>query len=206
VKPSFTARIGYSEVELGTTINSVAPLIAGLRSVPASFCGACATEANRLDTDGVLIHNFNVGVQFDDGKNFVATEFAALRGENYLVSAKKGAYATYGRRFGNFMPYATYAQLRRDEVTQSNSIPAVGPFAALNAGVNAVIDQGTGDQNTYSAGVRYEVPAFSVVKGALVKLQLDHTDTKDTNGMLNNVQPGFDGTLNVISASFDFIF
>lgn len=46
----------------------------------------------------------------------------------------------------------------------------------------------------------------AVLKGALVKLQLDHIDTKDTNGMLNNVQPGFDGTLNAISASFDFMF
>lgn len=203
---SFTARVGYSEVELGSGIKSVSPLINGLRAVPASFCGACTSEASRLDTDGVLLHNFNVGVQFDDGTNFVATEYAALRSENYLVSAKKGAYATYGRRFGNLMPYATYAQLRRDEVTQSNAIPAVGPLAALHAGVNAVIDQGSGDQNSYSVGVRYEVPSFSVVKGALVKLQLDHIDTKDTNGMLNNVQPDFDGTLNMISASFDFIF
>jgi hypothetical protein len=203
---SFTARVGYSEVELGSTITSVAPLITGLRSVPASFCGSCASEANRLDTDGALIHNLNVGVQFDDGTNFVATEFAALRSNNYLVSAKKGAYATYGRRFGNLMPYATYAQLRRDEITQSNAIPAFGPLAPLNGGVNAVLRQGNGDQNSYSVGMRYEVPAFSVIKGALVKLQLDHIDTKDTNGMLNRVQPDFDGTLNMISASFDFIF
>jgi hypothetical protein len=204
---SFTARVGYSEVELGSTISSVAPLIAGLRSIPASFCGGCATEARRLDTDDALIHNFNLGVQFDDGAHFVATELAKTRSHgNYLVSAKTGAYATYGRRFGNLMPYATYAQLRRDEITQSNSIPSVGPLAALNAGVNAVIDRGTGDQNSYSVGVRYEVPSFSVLRGALVKLQLDHIDTKDTSGMLNNVQPDFDGTLNMISASFDFIF
>jgi hypothetical protein len=204
---SFTARVGYSELELGSTTKGLIPLLDGLRAVPAAFCGACSSEADLLDMDGAEIRNFNVGVQFDDGKNFVASEFARIRSDgNYLVPDKTSAYATYGRRFGNFMPYATYAQLRRDQPLVSNAIPAVGPLAALNAGVNAVMSRGTGDQNSYSAGVRFEVPSFSVLKGALVKLQLDHIDTKDSNGMLNNVQPGFDGKLNMISASFDFIF
>jgi hypothetical protein len=204
---SFTARVGYSEIELGSTTAALLPLINALRAVPASFCGSCSSEANRLDMDGALIHNFDVGVQFDNGTNFVASEFAMTRsGGNYLVPAKNAAYVTYGRRFGNLMPYATVSGLRREESTQSNAIPAVGALAALNGAVNAIIDQGSGDQNNYSVGVRYEVPAFSVVKGALVKLQLDHIDTKDTNGMLNNVQPDFDGSLNMISASFDFIF
>ena len=204
---SITARIGYSELELGSTTKSLVPLLDGLRAIPAAFCGACSSEASRLDMDGPVIKNLNVGVQFDDGKNFVASEFARIRsGGNYLVPDKNSAYATYGRRFGNIMPYVTYAQMRRDQPLQSDAIPAVGPLAVLNATVNSIMASTAGDQNSYSAGVRFEVPSFSVVKGALVKLQLDHIDTKDTNGMLNNVQPNFDGTLNMVSASFDFIF
>lgn len=204
---SFQGRVGYSEVELGSTTTALLPLINALRGVPASFCGACASEGDKLDLDGVVVKNFSLGVQYDDGANFVASEYATTRsGGNYLVNAKKGAYATYGRRFGNLMPYATYAIARRDEVTRSNAIPAVGPLAGLNAGVNAALASGANDQDSYSLGVRYEVPAFSVLKAALVKLQFDHIDTKDGRGILNNVQPDFDGELNMISASFDFIF
>jgi hypothetical protein len=203
---SFKARVGYSEVELGSTTTALVPLIEGLRAVPSAFCGACASEANRLDLDGPVVKNFNVGVEYDDGANFVATEYAkADTGGNYVVPSRYGAYATYGRRFGNLMPYATYAISRRDEVMSSNAIPAAGALAALNAGVNATIQAGATDQDSFSVGLRYEVPAFSVLKAALVKLQFDHIDA-DGRGNLNNVRPGFDGKLNMVSASFDFIF
>ena len=204
---SFLVRAGYSEVKLGGgTKSPLDAVTSALRNIPSSFCGACSVEADRLSIDGAIIHNLNLGAQYDDGKNFVAAEVAQSRTQNYLIAAKTGGYATYGRRFGNLMPYATYAQLRRDTETHSNAIPAVGPLAALNGAVNATLAAGAGDQNSYGVGVRYELPSFSVLKGSLVKLQLDHIDTKDTNGMLNAVQPDFDGSLNMISASFDFIF
>jgi hypothetical protein len=204
---SFLVRAGYSEVDIGAgPVSALTPLIATLRGIPSSVCSVCATEADRLDVDGTQIHNINVGVQFDDGTNFVATEFAQARsGEDYLIRSKSSGYATYGRRFGNVMPYLSYAILRRDDKAQSSAIPAVGPFAALNAAVNGVIAS-NGDQDSFGAGVRYELPAFSVLQGALVKLQFDHIDAKNGNGILNQVQPGFDGKLNMISASLDFIF
>lgn len=203
---SFQFRVGYSEVELGTSTAALVPLIDGLRAVPSAFCGACASEANNLDLDGLKVGNFNAGLQYDDGINFLATEYASTSADgNYVVTSRHGAYATYGRRFGGFMPYVTYAISRRDETMHSDAIPAVGPLAALNAGVNATIEAGATDQDSYSLGVRYELPAFSVVKGALVKLQFDHIDA-DGRGNLNNVQPGFDGKLDMVSASFDFIF
>lgn len=203
---SFLARVGYSEVEMGSTINELAPLLAGIRSVPAAFCGACASEADRLDMKGTIVKNFNLGAQYDDGANFVATEYASSSsGGSYIIPTRYGAYATYGRRFGSIMPYATVAIARRDEVTSSDAIPATGPLAALNAGVNATLATGAGDQDSFSVGVRYEVPAFAMLKAALVKLQFDHIDAKGT-GNLVNVQPDFDGQLNVVTASFDFLF
>ncbi|MDY6948605.1 MAG: hypothetical protein SXG53_23120 [Pseudomonadota bacterium] len=102
-----------------------------------------------------------VGVQFDDGANSLATEYGSTRsGRNYVVPSRHGAYVTYGHRFGCLMPYATLAMQRRDEVTRSDAIPAAGPLAALNAGVNGVIASGATDQVSYSNGARYEVPSF----------------------------------------------
>lgn len=203
---SWQFRVGYSELELGTTNAALVPLIDGLRDTPANFCGACASEATKLDLDGLTVKNYNVGVQYDDGSNFLATEYGAARtGGNYVVPTRYGAYATYGRRFGGFMPYATFAISRRDTVMHSDAIPATGPLAGLNAAVNGVIGSGSTDQDSYSVGVRYELPSFSVVNGALLKLQFDHIDA-DGRGDLINVRPGFDGKVNMISASLDFIF
>jgi hypothetical protein len=204
---SFMARVGYGHIELETNSNQLSALTGPLLAIPASVCGGCASVASNLLIDGTTVKNLNVGVQYDDGTNFVASEYAkASAGDNYFIPNRYAAYLTYGRRIGSLMPYATIGGLRRDTAMETNAIPAVGPLAALNAGVNAVIQsQGSTDQDSYSLGVRYELPSFSVVKGALVKFQYDHIDA-DGRGGLNNVQPGFDGKVDMVSASFDFIF
>ncbi len=205
---SLTTRLGYGRMELGTTTPAIVPLITALNGVPAVACGACASEARRVDLDGEKFTLLDVGVQYDDGTNVVAGEYASRDSEhgNYVMPDVHGAYLTYGRRFGGLQPYATYAFVRRDGVQESTAIPAVGPLAALSASVNGVIGTVTNDQDSYSAGVRYEVPSFWVLNGAVVKFQYDHIDVKKGDGMLNEVQPGFDGSLNMYSLSFDFIF
>jgi hypothetical protein len=206
---SFMTRVGYAEVELGTTTRDVVPLVNGLNSVPAALCGNCAAIAEHLDLNGTTIKLADVGVQYDDGANLAIVEYASRSSGNYVLTDMYGTYATYGRRFGGFMPYVTYAIARRQEV-MTTSVNAVGPVAALgamlSANVNTVLSRANDDQDSYSIGVRYEVPSFAMVRAALVKLQFDHIDTKDGVGMLNSVQPQYDGTVDMISASFDFIF
>jgi hypothetical protein len=203
---SLMARIGYSKVSLATSSPQTVGLTTGLRSIPAAFCGACASEADHVDLDGTELKNLDIGGQYDDGVNLAIVEYAQRRSGSYVVADMHGAYATYGRRFGGLMPYVTLAMARRDEEYTSNAIPAVGPLAPLAAGVNAVLAGGNDDQDSYSIGVRYEVPSFAMLKAALIKFQYDHIDAKDGVGMLNDVQPGFDGDVDMISASFDFIF
>jgi hypothetical protein len=205
---AFQARVGYNRVELDTDLNQIGALTDPLLALPASVCGGCAAVARNLLIGGAKISNFNVGVQYDDGSHFVASEYAKANsdGGEYFMPDRYAAYLTYGYRFGNLMPYATIAGTRRETPLSTNAIPTTGALAMLSAGVNGVIQtQGTTDQDSYSVGVRYELPSFSVVKGALVKLQFDHIDA-DGRGNLNNVQPGFDGKLDMVSASFDFIF
>lgn len=202
---SWMARIGYSEIELGSTYKALEPLIGGLRDASV-FCAQCSFEADRIDLDGTKLKNTSIGVQYDDGANFVASELArATSGGNYIVPDREAAYITYGRRFGGFMPYATFAVFREDSPDVS-TIPLNGMFATLGFAVNQLLEGGYSDHDSYSAGVRYELPAFSVLNGALLKLQFDHIDAKGGNGMLNNVQPGFDHKVNMVTASFDFIF
>lgn len=209
---AWSARVAYSELELGTTTDDLIPLLVGLNSLPASVCAPCASEAAALDLDGAVFKMLTGGVQYDDGSSIVIGEYAQRRSGSYVVPDMNSAYLTYGRRIGGFTPYGTFAMTRRQEV-ESTRISAAGlpqPFATivgtLAAGVNSAISQGNQDQDTWSVGLRYEVPSFSVVDAALVKLQFDHIDTKGGRGMLVAVSPGFEDDVNMVSVSFDFIF
>lgn len=205
---SFQARIGYSRSTIDKSTLAIGALTDSLRNIPTFMCEGCAGVADQLELEGAKIDNFNVGVQYDDGANFLASEYGEARSDQggFLLPDRRAAYVTYGHRFGNLMPYATVAGLRRQEALSTNAIPAGGALGALSTTVNDLIQSaGANDQDSYSLGVRYEVPSFAMVKGAVVKVQYDHIDA-DGRGNLNNVMPGFDGKVNMFSASFDFIF
>jgi hypothetical protein len=203
---SFMFRAGYASLELGTTTAQLVGPITTLRNMAALGCTGCAVDANGLDLDGTKIKNIDVGVQYDNGTSIAIAEVARRDTDSYVTVAMNSAYVTYGHRFGNFMPYGTIAAARRDDSNMGSAIPAGTPFSPLAAIANATLAGGNDDQDSYTLGVRYEVPSFSVLKGAIVKLQYDHIEAKEGNGMFINVQPGFDGDTDMISASFDFIF
>jgi hypothetical protein len=203
---SLSLRAGWSRMKIETDIPALRPLIDAVESIPAAFCPGCADVAQGLHFDGTRYRSVSLGVQYDDGANLAIAEFAKRVDNGNIASADMhGAYVTYGRRFGNFMPYFTTAMHRVDSPLATDGIPAVGPLAPLAAGVNQAIGN-TSDQDSYSIGIRYELPSFSVVKGALLKVQYDRIETDGGPGNLNFVQPGFDGSVDMIGMSVDFIF
>ncbi len=203
---SFMVRAGYASIELGSTTDQLVGPIDMLRSMAALGCVGCASDAAALDLKGTKIKNIDFGVQYDNGTSLAIVEYARRDTDSFVTVAMNSAYATYGHRFGNFMPYGTYAIARRDDDNMGSAIPASSPYAALSAIANSTLAGGNDDQDSYTLGVRYEVPSFSVLKGAIVKLQYDHIEAKEGVGMFINVQPGFDGDTDMVSASFDFIF
>jgi hypothetical protein len=203
---SLSMRASYSRMKIDTDILALQPLIDALDSIPAAFCPSCASVGDSMHFKGTKYRNLALGAQYDDGTNVAIAEYAKRTDNGNTVSADMhGAYLTYGRRFGNFMPYVTGAIHRVDSPLMTDAIPAVGPLAELAAGVNLAIANTT-DQDSYSVGLRYELPSFSVVKGALLKLQYDHIDTDGGPGNLNFVTPAFDGTVDMFGMSLDFIF
>jgi hypothetical protein len=203
---SLTLRASYSQYEIDSPIPSLAPLLAGLKQVPGLFCPACSYIADEMQLQGSVYKFLAFGAQYDDGSNVAIGEFGRRRDNRAIMGADMhDAYVTYGRRFGGFMPYFTSAIHRVDTPTSTTAVPAVGPLAPLAAGVNLTLGS-TSDQDSYSVGVRYELPSFSVVRGALLKLQYDRIDTDGGPGDLNFIVPGFDGTVDMISMSLDVIF
>ena len=86
-----------------------------------------------------------------------------------------------------------------------SGVPAslVGNAATLNAGLNQIL-VARPVQRTLSAGARWDF-----AKSFDFKLQYDHTRLgAGSPGTLRNLQPGFrpGGTVNLFSASIDFVF
>lgn len=203
---SWSLRAAWSRMHLETEIPAVQGLIDAVESIPTEFCPGCADLAHDMHFDGTRYSSLSFGVQYDDGTNVALGEYAKRRDNGNILSADMhGAYVTYGRRVGNFMPYVTKAIHRIDSPMTTDAIPAIGPLAPLAIGVNQAIGS-TSDQDSYSIGVRYELPSFSVVKGALLKVQYDRIDADGGPGNLNFVTPQFDGTVDMFGLSIDFIF
>jgi hypothetical protein len=204
---SLSLRAGYSTLSLNEdqTDERLEPAIQALRGMAAMGCAPCAIDADALTIGGMEMDLLSVGAQYDNGSSVVIAEYAKRETGTLVTNDMSSAYFTVGHRFGGLMPYATYAIARRDG-DQESAIPANSPFAALRSIADGVTAATANDQDTYSLGLRYDVPGFSVLKGAIVKLQYDHIKAKEGNGLFINVQPGFEGKADMISATFDFIF
>ena len=78
-----------------------------------------------------------------------------------------------------------------------------GPANGLNAGLNELLGVKL-VQDTFTVGARWDF-----VRNAALKVQFEHTRIgAGSTGGLGNLQPGFrpGGSLNVISATIDFVF
>ncbi len=157
----------------------------GLRSVPYRFNG--------------------VGLQYDDGAILLQTEWTDLRFDSPLLTSANNtaSYVTAGYRIRAFTPFVS---ILKNQKSGSNApiAPSWMP-GALAAGVNAfpAVDQG---QRSLALGVRWDF-----MKNVAAKFQYDHIETENgSSGQFyrdkSDAAKPFDGKVDVISATVDFIF
>jgi len=157
------------------------------------------TIVSPIETDK---YTFNgIGVSYDKGNVLAQAEYVQRRSEHYYnLVAADGWYAMGGYRFGAFTPYAILAGTK---AKHSDSEP---PSPIGNATIS-------GDEQSFAAGVRWDATSF-----AALKFQVERVDADGTNG-ISFTKPGPDivptlpnsmfisvGSVNVISATVDFVF
>jgi len=165
--------------------------------------------ADKYDSNSKPFTFISLGAMYDPGDWFVISEWGESKSSS-AIGKRVAWYASGGYRFGEFTPYVTYAWTKATHNTSDPGLtlsslppPLLGPAAALNAGLNAVL-QSLPVQNTISAGVRWDF-----AKNVDLKLQFNRIRLgPNSAGLLINVQPNFQpgGTVNVFSATFDFVF
>jgi hypothetical protein len=165
--------------------------------------------ADKYDVDNRVVNFLGMGASYDPGKWFVMSEIGHFSTHS-LPGNNTGWYISGGPRLGRFTPYATYAA-RKVESNRSDpglTVAAFPPFLAgaaaeLNATLNAQLGS-IAVQRTISTGVRWDF-----MKDVDCKLQVDHTrNGAGSPGILQDLQPAFrpGGTVNLISATLDFVF
>lgn len=198
---SFTGRIGYHTKTYDGEMRSTQGLV-------NAIAGAGFTEqAKQVGFDGNKSPIFNLGVQYDNGSTFVISEYAKRGSDRVIVPELSGAYVTAGHRFGSFSPYVTYATLTVDSARSTNLIPRTSLVgAALDTQLDGLA-AATSDQDSYAVGVRYELPAFAFLKGAVLKGQFDRINPKDGGkGFLSAAPAGFSDSVNMYTFTADFLF
>lgn len=203
-----TVRVGYGDKTYEDELPSLVALKNGLaaRGYPE-----LAAELGMKDSKSPIL---NVGLQYDNASHFVLAEYAHRGSKSIAVAELSGAYVTVGTRLGGFTPYATVGRLRVDSARSNNDIQITSSMSpALRASLTALdgyvdsIAALVSDQDSYAAGVRYEMPNFSVLSGLVLKAQIDHIEAKDGGkGFFGAAPANFDGTANMYTLSLDLVF
>ena len=217
---SFTVRIGYTSLRIRTDIPGYEALFSGFEQfgAAASAAGfaAIGAEATALGVgyvaEGASTYSSSlatVGASYDPGNWLLMSEWA--KSVNGALLANSTAWYIMGAyRYKRLTPYLTVGQVeaRRKDAP---GIPTAGlppslaeAAAALNGGRTAVLTAFAPSQSSVSLGVRWDV-----VKDIDLKLQFDRVRLdSNSNGRLENVQPGFrpGDQVNVFSLAMDFVF
>jgi hypothetical protein len=197
-----TMHVGYESTHI--TLDSLRPIFDAFRQ----FGPEGIAIADKYDADNKQLSVITVGARYDPGQWFVMGEAAHLVTHSFFGKGT-GWYLSGGYRLGEFTPFLAYGVAKADNLSDPglnlSSLPP--PLIAQAAGLNAVLNSILSlkpVQNTLSIGGRWDF-----MSNAALKLQYDHTRIgTGSPGVLSNLQPGFQpgGTVNVFSATIDFVF
>jgi hypothetical protein len=216
---SWTLRASVHKIDADLDIPAFGPLLAGLgqfaagaAAVPLPGFQAAAAQANALREKYRLSDlTFKVGtlgLTYDPGDWFVMAEAVVFKGDSFLSDSRSG-YVTAGYRFGTVTPYATIARTvaerpPREPIDTSRAPPLAPGAAALDAGVNMMLDSTHFVQTSVGAGVRWDFR-----RNMALKAQVDRINTgTGSSGRFGEVQPGFKpgSSSTLISVALDFVF
>lgn len=170
-------------------------------------------NARLLYADNIDNNFLSLGFLHQPGHWLLRGELAkTFADDNTYVASAIGWYITGGYQINNLTPYLTLASVSSSHKTAAyiNTEGLTPEQAAtaeqLNAGLRAALDAIASDQQSVSAGVRWDT-----LPGLAFKLEIKHLKTESGSanpGRLREVQSDFTPgeSANVVSLSMDFVF
>ncbi len=155
------------------------------------------TACDDYKLEGIYISRYALGWHYDDNRWMLATE--AIDGVpddgELSLTHEVAAFLSVGRHFGNWLPYATYSQLR-----------AYGPRSESRLGVlNPVFSRlryNKAQEHTWSVGVRWDV-----IPGMALKGQIDNVHPDNGSpGLFTGSLPAGTQSVNVYTVTLDWTY
>ncbi|QTF56608.1 hypothetical protein [Stutzerimonas frequens] len=179
-----TLRIGYVEADIKTDITG---------TVDATAIGFGASEPlSLLNLDKEKGKFTSIGYQYDNGTWISSNEWTSRLIENDGMEAIDSFYLMGGRRFGDFLPHVTYAQL----------------------------DDNGGRQSSWTLGLNYQAAPTVVIKGEYKRVDTkngyDGVFTRNAQEVFDNAAYDLSGGAvgaparnydgDIVSVGVDFVF
>lgn len=209
---TWRVKAGWAGFRIGTEAAPLASLHAGLDQLAAATLAgapAISREASQLRRElsfaGSHIRYATLGASYDDGHWLAQGELGESSTSVDIAPSSRMGYMSLGRRFGQFTPYVLLSASRPTERTTApvNDWSTIGQ-AAVQATAYRVVNSTRVDQRTLALGTRWDF-----ANRAAVKLQWDRVQIKPDGYALWFRSPdsnGRDSTVNLLSASLDFVF
>lgn len=188
--------------------NVTIPSIHSLFNAFRQFGPQGVAIADTYDVNGKPLVIIAVGASYELDHWFAMSEWSHFDGHS-ILGDDTAWYVSTGYRIAKFTPYITYSRTTTDNLSDPGLTVAdlppylAAPAAGLNAALNSLL-RTKAVQNTVSIGTRWDF-----MRNTDLKVQFDHTRIgAGSDGGLINIQPDFQpgGTVNVFSATVDFVF
>lgn len=201
---NWTFRLSGLQGRIGNNMADLEQLSSALDSLSALESEA-GIAARALDLKGG-VRFYSAGVAYDDGVWTGQAEYGRTECACQLVSGDNAAYGVIGRHFGEWTPFISYSRAWQSDrpAVFSSSLP-IPQVQALFAATNQIMQSGSLDQDDRTVGVRWN---FS--EQADLKIQFDNYNVRNFASawrpLTDTPSLTAHGTVNLFSASIDFIF
>jgi hypothetical protein len=127
---------------------------------PAYAGVVAATQTPNLTVEDVDTQFISAGLRYDNGNVFLLTEFAQGKIDGFFPDVTS-CYGTVGYHVGKVMPHLTYSHVRVDDPEERQFTDPGGLFIKQAFAL---------DQNTWTAGVRYDLKPGIAIKADASKV------------------------------------
>lgn len=199
----WTFRVSGVHGRIGNGIPDLEQVTTALDSLASLVPGAGAA-ANALKLHGP-VHFYSAGIGYDDGTWVGQAEYGLTKCDCQLVQGNNAIYAMVGRHFGEWMPFLSYSKVWQSDESRRYSTSAPFPLVQqLFGATNETLDSSNLDQDDRTIGLRW-----NVTDQTDVKIQFDNYHVRNFSAIwrpLTDMPAAGRGTVNLFSASIDFIF
>lgn len=198
--PHWQMRAGVGVMRLRHEFELYAPLLDALRGTGVPEAVALAGDLEVADKDFYFV---STGIGYDAGPLQSQFQLRYLWVDTPSYADNVAGYWSLGYRLGRWTPYIVYSRIKSEHRHLDTGLPDRNPYyAAINDGVEQILQATQVDQETLSLGAR-----FDFARNAALKLQVDWVHSRDNPSLLwLDPDPDWDGRATLFSAALDFVF